>query len=56
MSLIGAEFGFEEATTIDEAAGDALALKHSIQVNTECRITQRHKKGIFEAGKTVIIL
>lgn len=42
MSLIGTEFGFEEATTIDKVAGDALALKHSIQVNTEYRNTTQN--------------
>lgn len=34
MGLIGAEYGFKEATSIYEVAGDALALKHSIQVHT----------------------
>lgn len=33
MSLIGAEFSFKEAASIDETAGDAPALKHSIQVH-----------------------
>lgn len=33
MSLIGAEFGFKEAASINEVAGDAAALKHSIQVH-----------------------
>lgn len=36
MGLIGTKFCFKEATAIDEVAGDALALKHSIQINTTC--------------------
>lgn len=33
MGLIGAEFSPKEATSIYEVAGDALALKHSVQVH-----------------------
>lgn len=35
MGLIGTKFCPKEAAAIYEVAGDALALKHSIQVNTE---------------------
>lgn len=38
MGLIGTEFCFEEATAVYEVAGDALALKHPIQVNTKCTV------------------
>lgn len=36
MGLIGTKLCFKEATSIYEVAGDALALKHSIQINTKC--------------------
>lgn len=35
MGLIGTKFRFKEATAVYEVAGDALALKHSIQINTK---------------------
>ncbi len=34
MGFIGAEFSVKEATSINEATGDALALKHSIHIHT----------------------
>lgn len=39
--MIGAEFSFEEATSVYAITGDAAALKHSIQVHTW---TQEEKK------------
>lgn len=55
MSLIGTEFCFEEATTIDEVAGDALALKHSIQVNTKCiNIIQNNWKPSSASSSNII--
>lgn len=55
MSLIGTEFCFEEATTIDEVAGDALALKHSIQVNAKCiNITLNNWKTSSASSSNIV--
>lgn len=34
IGLVGTEFSFEEAASIYEVAGEALALKYSFQVHT----------------------
>lgn len=47
MGPIGTELGLEEATSVDEVAGDAPALKHSVQLHAEEQDKQSLRRRLF---------
>lgn len=56
VGLIGTEFSFKEAASIYEVAGEALALKNSVQVHTckEMNTLQKKKKSVIDHTETCL--